>query len=140
MCYTETGIRIYHNILATSVLYHNAIGTVSSLRSRLLPSGASRALLCYSLVVRHPVFQVSTRSCGRTIVNRTLSFGNNPIFIGNYIRRAEGLIYGFSNLVKLHSDVIDHSRLLLINLLCNKLITKGVFCFSISMGLSRRQC
>ena len=115
MCYTETGIRIYHNILATSVLYCDATGTVSSLRSRLLPSGASRVLLYYSLVVRHPVSK-----CPPVAVAELLSTEHSVLAITHFleaVRRAEGLIYGFSNLVKPHCVVIDRSLVLLISFL-----------------------
>ena len=53
-CFTETGVKLYHTLSNTTVLYCDATGTLTTMRSTSMPTGSSKVLLYYSLVLKHP--------------------------------------------------------------------------------------
>ena len=44
MCYTETGISIWHTNASSCVVFCDATGSLASMRSKVLPTGSSRTL------------------------------------------------------------------------------------------------
>ena len=108
-------IRLYHTLAKKSTVYCDATGTVTSLRSKTLPTQSSGVILYYALVLSHSVQKQPPVAVGELI-----SSEHSVLAICHYLealRRAEGLLYGFSNLVKPRAVVIDRSLVLLISFL-----------------------
>ena len=109
ICFTETGLKIWHNIASQSTVFCDATGSLSSIRAKPLPTGSSRVLLYYSLVVKHPVAK-----CPPVAVAEFLSTEHTALAVSHFLevfRRAEGLLY--TKLVKPKVVVIDRSPVLL---------------------------
>ena len=109
-CYTEAGIRLFHSMAKTSVLYFDATGTLTT-----LPTSSSSTLLYYSMVISHPLPKNPP-----VAVAELISSEHSVLAISHFldaIRRAEGVLYGSGNLVKPRVIVIDRSIVLLMSFL-----------------------
>ena len=105
VCYTETGISIWHTNASSCVIFCDATGSLASMKSKELPTGSSRTLLYYSLVMKHPVLKRPPLA-----VAELISTEHTIMAISHFlevVRRAEGLLY--SSLVKPRVVVIDQS-------------------------------
>lgn len=115
ICFTETGLNIWHNIANKTTVFCDATGSITSLKAKTLPTGSSRVVLYYSLVVKH-----TASKCPPVAVAEFISSEHSALAVTHFLdvfRRAEGLIYGSNMLVKPRVVVIDRSQVLLISFL-----------------------
>ena len=115
-CFTETAdVKLYHTLGDTTVLYCDATGTLTTMRSNSMLTGSSKVLLYYSLVLKHP-----KANNPPVAVAELISSEHSVLAICHFLesfRRAEGLLYGSTNLVKPRIVVVDRSMVLLTSFL-----------------------
>lgn len=102
-CFTELGVRIYHNIGKSQALYFDATGTIVSMRNM--------TILYYSLVVQHPSSKEPP-----VPVAEMLSSEHSITAITFFLecfKREEAVVYGFHNVITPKKIVIDRSTVLL---------------------------
>ena len=109
MCFTETGVRIYHYMIKKSTLYCDATGSIVSLRGvkTLQPAGT---ILYYSLVVQHP------NGDSPVAVAEMITTEHNITAVSHFLecfRREETTIFGWKNTSTPNKIVIDRSLVLL---------------------------
>ena len=112
ICFNEAGVRLYHEVAKYCPVFCDATGSIVAIPS---DCGIKSTVYYYCLVVKHPVSGkpplavAEYISCDHTVL--AVSF-----FLHSF-RRAEGLLFGSSNLTQPVRLIIDRSMVLLISFL-----------------------
>ena len=112
ICFNDAAVRLYHEVAKRNPIFCDATGTIVSVRNE---AGNKLVTYYYSLVIKHPI-----RGKPPIAVAELISTDHTVLTVCYFIncfRRAEGLIFGFNNLISPKHIVIDRSMVLLLSFL-----------------------
>ena len=112
ICFNDAAVRLYHEVAKTNSIFCDATGTIVSVSN---DKQMKAVTYYYSLVMKHPV-----RGKPPIAVAELISTDHTVLTVSyflNCFRRAEGLIFGNSNLTTPKQLIIDRSIVLLLSFL-----------------------